>query len=362
MEDKLKIVMTADTVGGVWTYALDLCKALMSYNVEVHLVTMGALLNEKQSIDVNKLSNTHVYQSNYKLEWTQGASSDMGLAKKWIASICLEVDPDIIHFNNYNQSPGSWKCPVITVYHSCEQTCWRAVKGSHASSEWNEHSQTVKEALITSDIVVAPTKSILKEAEAIYGKLPNSEVIYNGRNINRPFGEQQKEPIILSAGRVWDEAKNIQLLSSIAREVEWPIWVAGNNSKTFRTGSTGLDTINFLDLLSPDVLQQWMDQSAIFIMPAKYEPFGLAILEAAQSSCVLVLSNLDTLKEIWGDAALYFDPFKEEQAKDLLNELANNDELRHEMAKRAYKRASEFTAESMAYNYMRLYKKLLVVA
>ena len=63
-------------------------------------MTMGALLNEKQSIDVNKLSNTHVYQSNYKLEWTQGASSDMGLAKKWIASICLEVDPDIIHFNN----------------------------------------------------------------------------------------------------------------------------------------------------------------------------------------------------------------------------------------------------------------------
>lgn len=362
MEDKLKIVMTADTVGGVWTYAMDLCKALMDYNVEIHLITMGALLNEKQTIDVKRLGNLHVYQSNYKLEWMQEASSDLLLAKKWVASICNEVDPDIIHFNNYAQTLGSWRCPVITVYHSCVQTWWRSVKGKPASSEWDKYTQTVKEALITSDVVVAPTKSILKQAEAVYGKLPHSEVIYNGRNINRSFSKQQKEPIILSAGRIWDEAKNISLLSAIAKEVEWPIWVAGNNSKTYNSGNTVLENINFLDFLAPEALQQWMDQSAIFIMPAKYEPFGLAVLEAARSSCALVLSDLDSLREIWGDAALYFDPFNEQEAKEVLNELTQNDELRQEMAKRAYERASKFTAETMAYNYMKLYKKLLVVA
>src|SRR4029450_5820537 len=52
-----RILMTADTVGGVWTYALELAQALQSYAIDVVLATMGAPLNEQQRTAVPQVAN-----------------------------------------------------------------------------------------------------------------------------------------------------------------------------------------------------------------------------------------------------------------------------------------------------------------
>ena len=43
-----RVLMTADTIGGVWTYAIDLCRALIPHGVEVTLATMGNLPSAEQ--------------------------------------------------------------------------------------------------------------------------------------------------------------------------------------------------------------------------------------------------------------------------------------------------------------------------
>ena len=47
---------------------------------------------------------------------------------------------------------------------------------------------------------------------------------------------------------------------------------------------------------------------SIYALPARYEPFGLSVLEAALSGCALVLGDIPSLREIWDGAALFVDP------------------------------------------------------
>ena len=58
--------------------------------------------------------------------------------------------------------------------------------------------------------------------------------------------------------------------------------------------------------LSESEMRELLSRAAIYIATSKYEPFGLAPLEAALSRCAIVANDIPSLREIWGDAALYF--------------------------------------------------------
>ena len=357
MAGALKILMTTDTVGGVWTYTIDLCKALEAYNVEVYLTSMGALVNKQQQLQLDTLQNVSFYESNYKLEWMQDAQYDVEKAKEWITGIYGNIKPDILHFNNFGQTAGYWSCPVVTVYHSCVQTWWKAVKGERPPKEWDWYIALLKDALNASDAIIFPSNSMQQQAEAVFRSL-KGDVIYNGRSLKQP-PDLIKEDVILTAGRIWDEGKNIQLLCSIAPSLPWPVHVAGNNVDPNNQEIPKLENVAFLGQLNQAEMFDAMLRASIFIMPAKYEPFGLAVLEAANASCALVLADIPTLKEIWGDAALYFDPVDKHAAAQAIVKLIKDAELRKEMALKAQQRAKAYTAKKMAEEYYQLYQSLI---
>ena len=64
-----RVLMTADTVGGVWTYALDLAHLLARRGCEVTLATMGGYLPHAEARAVARTRGIHLYESNFKLEW-----------------------------------------------------------------------------------------------------------------------------------------------------------------------------------------------------------------------------------------------------------------------------------------------------
>jgi glycosyltransferase involved in cell wall biosynthesis len=55
-------------------------------------------------------------------------------------------------------------------------------------------------------------------------------------------------------------------------------------------------------------LRYWYACASIYVLPARYEPFGLTILEAALSGCALVLGGIESLKENWAQAAIFINP------------------------------------------------------
>ncbi len=352
MAAPIKILMTADTIGGVWTYAMQLCKALQAFNIEVHLCTMGRFPDGQQLRQVSAVKNTTLYAGNFKLEWMEGCETDVLEARRWLKDIYKQVKPDILHFNNYGQTDAAWDCPVITVYHSCVQTWWRAVYGAPPPEAWGWYTGIVQAAIDKSDIVIAPSRAMLHQAEVAFGDFNTAEIINNGIDFQQQ--EVDKEPFILTAGRVWDEAKNIRLLCDITGELPWPVYVAGDN----KGAEHNFPNIHFTGQLPENDMQRMMDKASVFVMPSKYEPFGLAVLEAARAGCALVLADIPTFRELWGDAAAYFNPFDAQSAKTAIKSIVDNELVRNDFAGKAKEKAESFSAALMAGKYYELYTKL----
>ena len=102
-----------------------------------------------------------------------------------------------------------------------------------------------------------------------------------------------------------------------------------------------------------------MAEAAIFVAPARYEPFGLAVLEAAASGCALVLGDIPTLRELWDGAAMFVAPDSPEALRDTLLRLIDDEALRTELQSAAGERARAYGRDRMVDGYVALYADLL---
>ena len=353
----MRILMTADTVGGVWTYSLDLARALAPYGVEIHLATMGAPLSADQWEDVWCAANVTVHESHYKLEWMDQPWDDVHDAGIWLRGLQDRVQPDLVHLNGYAHGALAWDVPTVMVAHSCVCSWWEAVKRERAPQSWDCYRRHVTRGLKHSDLVIAPSGAMLQAIQTHYGPLRRTQVIHNGRDqsLYRP---QAKAPFILTAGRLWDEAKNIALLERIAPTLHWPVCVAGDCSDPDGRTRPASNMIS-LGKLSATALAGEMSRAAIYALPARYEPFGLSALEAALSGCALVLGDIRSLREVWSTAAVFVNPSDHHELAYSIEELIRNPARRHAMAARAQSRASTYTHERMGRAYVTCYEQLL---
>ena len=163
---------------------------------------------------------------------------------------------------------------------------------------------------------------------------------------------------MLSAGRLWDPAKNIGQLEQAAGLIQWPIFVAGAPTGPDAQGGPALSHVRTLGVLSAHELGTWMRRAAIYALPALYEPFGMSILEAASARCALVLGDIPSLRELWGDCAAFVDPRDPAALSEVLTDLISAPALRAELGDHAQRRAMEYSAERMGSAYLALYERL----
>jgi glycosyltransferase involved in cell wall biosynthesis len=354
----MRILMTADTVGGVWTYSLELARALQTAGVWIELATMGAPLSPGQRSEAGALPHLRVHESRFRLEWMAEAWDDVQRAGEWLLRLEQELQPDLIHLNGYAHAALEWRAPRLVVGHSCCLSWWEAVRGGEPPAEWRRYHEAVIAGLRAADLVVAPTRAMLEALRRHYGPLRATQVIPNGRDAAL-FPPAPKEPLILAAGRLWDEAKNLNALAAVANRLPWPVYMAGEDRHPddgAQAVHAGLQRLGYLDR---STLAGWLARASIYAAPARYEPFGLGILEAAYAGCALVLGDIPSLREVWDDAALYVAPSDTEALRDTLLELIAEPERRKQLAGKARARAFEYTPERFARGYLAAYRYLL---
>jgi glycogen(starch) synthase len=351
-----RVLMTADTVGGVWTYALDLSRALARHGVRVALATMGAVPTAEQERDARAVPGLDLYPGRYRLEWMAEPWADVEAAGAWLLDLEQRVRPDVVHLNGYAHGALPWRAPVVMVGHSCVVSWWHAVHGGPPPAEWDRYRQEVRAGLRAADRVLAPTRAILEALEEHYGPLPPCEVIANGRDPGL-FGPAAKEDFILTVGRLWDEAKNVAALARVAPGLPWPVVVAGEDGHPDGRAAA-LTGVRPLGRLSPTDLAPWFARAAVYALPARYEPFGLSAVEAGLSGCALVLGDIPSLREVWGDAAVYVTPDDPDALRATLVGLIADEARRRELGTRARVKAREYTPRRMADGYLRVYREL----
>lgn len=357
-----KILMTADTVGGVWTYALELTRALEPHGVEVQLALMGPPPSPTQRDQAAGIPNLSLFKSDYKLEWMADCWADVKRAGEWLLHLANRLCPEVIHLNGYTHANLQWASPALVVGHSCVFSWWHDVHGDEPPAEWQRYKNEVTHALRGAHLVVTPTEAMLRALETHYGKVYNGRVIPNGRDAAL-FRPAEKQQFIFSAGRLWDQAKNVSALADIANELPWPVFVAGDSDAPHHTQQqrTVEKRCYSLGLLAEADLRNWFGAASIYALPALYEPFGYTPLEAGLSACALVLGDIESLRETWDGAAVFVKPNDTHALKSALLQLIRNKNYRREMARRARERALEYPSERMAKNYLAAYSELLAL-
>jgi glycosyltransferase involved in cell wall biosynthesis len=332
--------MTADTVGGVWTYALDLAREMP--DVEVSLATMGKPLSPDQWADASAIPNLEVFESSYKLEWMDEPWHDVRASGRWLMTLEAAIRPDVVHLNGLCHGALPFEAPKLVVMHSCVLSWWEAVKGEMAPASWDRYAEEVRHGIMGANVLAAPTHAMMIATERLYGKPSATKVIPNGR---RGIEPKAKESFVFAAGRMWDEAKNLRALEAVRDRLSWPLFVAGDGSDLGRLDAEGM--------------REWLGRASIYAFPAKYEPFGLSVLEAALAGCALVLGDIPSLRENWEGRAIFVHPDDEDGLAQAVERLIADPLLRERMGRCAREHAQSFSTARCAHGYLLLYREML---
>lgn len=350
------VLMTADAVGGVWSYALGLCAALP--DVRFILATLGPRPRPAQRAAASRLDNVTLVESDFRLEWMTGGQTDIAASTRWLDALALQHAVDLVHVNGYAQARLGSDCPIGVVAHSDVLSWWKAVHGEAAPAEWRGYRRQVVGGLRAADCVVAPTRAVQDDLRRQYGlPLWNTRIIPNGIELSALM-PRPKRPVIMTAGRIWDDAKNLRLLDDVALHLDWPIEIAGDTAHPEK-GVAELRHVRLLGVLGPDEIRRRLGDASIFAAPALYEPFGLTVLEAAAAGCALVLGDIASLRENWDGAAMFLPPRAVGEWQAALARLINDREARDRLAAAGRIRAKRFTLASTARRYRALYRELI---
>ena len=361
----MHVLITADTVGGVWTYARELVTGLVRHGVRVTLVGFGQIPAPDQVAWLEALEGVDFRPTGFRLEWMQDAEQEFELSTEYLLSVVRETRPDVIHLNQYGYGSMPVSMPKLVVAHSDVVSWWVAVNGEPPTeTKWScWYRDTVRRGLLGAAAVVAPSQWMLDAVCLHYGSPANGRVIYNGRTPVLFLPDVSKEGYAVSAGRLWDGGKQVSLLTRMNPPL--PVHIAGSDEhpdSSLRGSSrpSPNSRIQFHGRLTEAQMRQLYSRAANYSGTSQYEPFGLAPLEAALSRCALVLNDIPSFRELWGDQACYFHHNDAQSLADVLAWLARDRQSCITYGNLAYQHARQrFTADRMAGEYLGLYHSLV---
>ena len=347
-------MLVADAVGGVWTYSLELARTLREWDVDTFLAIIGPppTAEQRREADGFELVNTGL-----ALDWTAENPSIVRRTGSGLADLAANEDADVVQLNSASLvADCEFAQPVVVVQHSCVATWWSAVREAPLPRDFRWRRDLIECGLHTADAVVAPTAAFAAQLARAYGLGRAVRCIHNGRRA-LPMKKRGPEDFVFTVGRLWDDGKNIAVLDEAASRLDVPVEAVGP-----LTGPNGT-SVAFEHLvtpgeLRPDKIAERLAARPIFASSALYEPFGLSVLEAAQSGCALVLADIPTFRELWRDCAIFVPPEDPAGFRESIERLLADRERRSKLGLAARTRALRYTPEAMASKMAKLYAEL----
>jgi glycosyltransferase involved in cell wall biosynthesis len=116
--------------------------------------------------------------------------------------------------------------------------------------------------------------------------------------------------------------------------------------------------VRFLGFVSDETLAALYRLATVFVFPSLYEGFGFPPLEAMASGTPVIASNLSSLPEVLGDAAVLVDPYDANAIADAMRRVLIDQDLRRELRQRGYARVQAYSWEEAARQVRRIYDEV----
>jgi len=285
-----------------------------------------------------------------------------------------KLSPDLVHFC-MPQQPVLYTGKSVTTVHDLtllntynSDKNWLVYRAKQLVGRF-----VFKRIAQTNEHIIVPT-NYTKQAYAKFSGLAEDSITVTYEAADKSEGKLQPyihpfKQFILYVGQQSDY-KNIKRLGDAHQKllVEHPslglILVgklnksAQNNKRYFE--SRGYKNIVFTDFI-PDEQRDWLySEAAAYVFPSLMEGFGLPGLEAMVRGTPVVSSNATCLPEVYGDAALYFNPRNTDDMADKIHRILSDDTLRSSLIKKGYKQAKRYSWKKMAQQTLEVYNKALM--
>lgn len=356
----LNIVMTADAVGGVWQYATDLCAELTAAGHRVTLALLGPEPSSAQREQARAIPKLKLLETGLPLDWLSSGPEPVQRAADAIARLAAEEGADLVHCNSPAFAGAArFPSPVVAVSHGCIASWWQAARAEPLAQDFHWHREMTREGLLVADSVVTPSASHAAIVQRVYELPARPLVVPNGRSFpEQASGQGVTLRSALTVGRLWDDVKGARLLDDAAGRLDIPFLAAGA-----LRGPHGEEFaprhLRALGQLERSELPALLALRPVFVSAATFEPFGLAVLEAAAAGCALVLSDIPTFRELWDGAAVFVNPADPAGFAETIAVLVDDAPRRRELGRAAAKRASRFTPAATARGMAAIYRDLV---
>ena len=353
------LLMTADAVGGVWTYATDLAAGLSAHGIETTLAVLGPQPTDVQREQATAIPGLVLLETGLPLDWLSDADATRRSARA-LARLAERRDVDMVHLNSPTLAASpDWTVPRVGVVHGCISAWWQAAcPDEPLPADLGWHRRMMSRGLAACDRVIAPSAAFAATVRALYRLREMPGVVHNGRTWPLDRQSPQLAGGVLTAGRLWDRVKNTAVLDAVAARLPVPLEAAGPTAGPHGE-SCAPRHMRLLGDLDHATLLARMASRPVFVSAARFEPFGLAVLEAAAHGCPLVLSDIPTFRELWDGAALFAPVDCDAEFAARIQELLDDPRQRLAMGELARTRAARYGVARMATAMMREYRAIL---
>ena len=346
------------------------------------------LINELQKLDnqndyyillLKKDFNTVVYQSNFKkvlanFKWYKIAEQIK------LPKILHDLQPDLVHFPHFNVPILYEGKFVVTIHDLIHQHYSISDSSTHGKLVFNlkkiGYKKVFETAVKKSEKILVPSEFVKQQLKTEW-RVPDNKVVvtHEGVNLTHPRGglsiHGTKLPYILYVGNAHPH-KNVEGLITafkILKKLTHP--ASGGQDDDLRLVLVGKENyfwrkimmdsrfrgndILYTGFVDDAQLASLYKNAEVYVEPSFEEGFGLPLLEAFSLGCPIVASDIGSLKEVGGDAVVYFDPKNIEDMSEKIGEVLNNEKLKKELIEKGKKRVKQFSWKKMAEQTLKVY-------
>ncbi len=293
---------------------------------------------------------------------------------------------NLVHIPNLFSVPRFLPCPYVMTVHDMLEHLSRARQQTGFWGAW--HLQMTKRVLRGAARIFAVSNFTRTEIEKLF-QIPTNhiEVVYNAIDerflhghadaADREFIAQRYQvtyPFLLYAGRISPHknvVRMIEAFSALKTELEkealYPDLkliiigddLSGNPDLRRTVVRSGVQhDVRFLGFIPIEVLRIFYDEAKIFVFPSLYEGFGLPPLEAMAHGTPVVTSNVSSLPEVVGNAAVLVNPENIFEISRALFRVLTDKALRDRMKERGTKQAARFSWDSSVRRVLDVYRQV----
>lgn len=298
-------------------------------------------------------------------------------------SAVQSLNCDLVHIPNLFSVPRALPCPYVMTVHDMLEHMSQA---GERNGFWRSiYFHLTKRVLGGAARIFAVSNFTRNEIEKLFEiPLNHIEVVYNAIDERFLHGHasaadreliaqryQVTYPFLLYAGRISPHknvVRMIEAFSALKTELErgqlYPDLkliiigddLSGNPDLRRTVVRSGVQNdVRFLGFIPIDVLRIFYDEAKIFVFPSLYEGFGLPPLEAMAHGTPVVTSNVSSLPEVVGNAAVLVNPENVFEIMRALHRVLTDNALRERMKERGYQQATRFSWETSVRRVLDVY-------